>query len=82
MSDGLSTTDQQTLALSLADREREVYVALTRAKLSLTIMHDPALAPEMDFYQLNPAIEKLFAPVKARVSAVNPAVQVKELAYA
>ena len=81
-SDGLSTTDQQTLALSLADREREVYVALTRAKLSLTIMHDSALAPERDFYQLNPAIEKLFTAVKARLSAVSPAVLVKELAYA
>lgn len=81
MNDGLNSTDQQTLDLSLADREREVYVALTRAKLSLTIMHDPALA-ERDFYQLNPAIEKLFALVQAKVSAVNPAVQVKELTYA
>ena len=39
--DGLTTRDKTILELALADREREVYVAMTRAKSRLTILHDP-----------------------------------------
>ena len=44
--------------LALADREREVYVALTRAKKHLTVLFDPD--HEREFLTLNPEIEKLF----------------------
>lgn len=52
------TQDTRTLQLATADREREVYVALTRAKKTLTILHDPSHPHIGD---LNPAIEKIFA---------------------
>src|SRR5262249_14412675 len=38
----LSTKDRSILSLALADRDREVYVALTRAKIALTVLHDPS----------------------------------------
>ncbi len=37
------TKDKHTLDLAEADRDREVYVAMTRAKKSLTILHDSSL---------------------------------------
>jgi superfamily I DNA/RNA helicase len=37
----LSTRDMQVGDLALADRDREVYVAITRAKKSLTLLCDP-----------------------------------------
>jgi ATP-dependent exoDNAse (exonuclease V) beta subunit len=37
----LSTRDKTILKLAQADREREVYVAMTRAKTRLTVLHDP-----------------------------------------
>lgn len=77
----LGTKDTQTLALSLADREREVYVAITRARSSLTIMHDPALA-DKGFYALNPAIEKVFAAIKGKPHDTVPSVLVKEFTNA
>jgi ATP-dependent DNA helicase UvrD/PcrA len=39
--DRLSTADKETTDLALADREREVYVAITRAKKTLTLLYDP-----------------------------------------
>src|SRR5262249_7246407 len=40
--DGTLTTQDKTITkLALADRDREVYVAMTRAKKELTILHDP-----------------------------------------
>jgi DNA helicase-2/ATP-dependent DNA helicase PcrA len=64
VSTGQATTiDPDVLRLAEADREREVYVALTRARSRLTILHDPgSTAYGMD---LNPAIERLFANVLA-----------------
>jgi len=54
----VSTRDPATLQLALADREREVYVAITRAKKTLTILDDPD--DNFSHRSLNPAIEKLF----------------------
>lgn len=51
--------DPEVNRLALADREREVYVALTRAKKHLTVLFDPS--HEREFLTLNPEIEKLFA---------------------
>jgi DNA helicase-2/ATP-dependent DNA helicase PcrA len=36
------TTDKPVLKLAEADREREIYVAITRPKQTLTILHSPA----------------------------------------
>jgi DNA helicase-2/ATP-dependent DNA helicase PcrA len=55
------TTDPDTLRLSAADREREVYVALTRAKSHLTVLHDPT--DERPMTALNPGLERVFARV-------------------
>jgi DNA helicase-2/ATP-dependent DNA helicase PcrA len=49
--------------LALADREREVYVALTRAKKHLTVLFDPG--HEREFLTLNPEVEKLFVGAAA-----------------
>ena len=51
--------DPEVARLALADREREVYVAITRAKERLTLLHDPADTRPMT--ALNPGIEALFA---------------------
>jgi DNA helicase-2/ATP-dependent DNA helicase PcrA len=62
VSTGLATTpDPDVLRLAEADREREVYVALTRGRSDLTILHDPGNT----FYgmDLNPAIGRMFANV-------------------
>ena len=53
------TTDNGVNVMAEADREREVYVGLTRAQRRLTILHDPATTyPNM---ALNPSIETVFA---------------------
>lgn len=44
--------------LALADRERELYVAITRARKHLTIMHDPT--DDRPMCSLNPAFDQLF----------------------
>jgi DNA helicase-2/ATP-dependent DNA helicase PcrA len=59
----LRTIDKHTLALAAADRDREIYVALTRAKRTLTILHDPA---GETFMRLNPAIQTLFQRKEAK----------------
>ena len=51
--------DPEVARLALADREREVYVAITRAQQCLTVLHDPADTRPMT--ALNPGIESLFA---------------------
>jgi DNA helicase-2/ATP-dependent DNA helicase PcrA len=56
------TTEPDTLRLAAADREREVYVALTRPKQLLTVLHDPA--DERPMSALNPGLEKLFEKAK------------------
>lgn len=50
--------------LAEADREREVYVALSRARRHLTILHDPN--DERPLCSLNPALKELFAHVPAK----------------
>jgi superfamily I DNA/RNA helicase len=58
-----TTTDPDVLRLAAADREREVYVAITRGRSRLTVLHDPASTGfAMD---INPAIEQLFSAASA-----------------
>ncbi len=71
----LQTADSQTQVLALADREREVYVAMTRPRSSLTILHDPSIG--IDFFGLNPAIEEIFRSVPGHRHP-NAAVEVRE----
>jgi DNA helicase-2/ATP-dependent DNA helicase PcrA len=71
----LSTRDKLVCDLAVADRDREVYVAITRAKKSLTLLCDPKADL---FMSLNPAIQKLFAAAKRKSHALNSAVFVKE----
>jgi DNA helicase II / ATP-dependent DNA helicase PcrA len=56
--------DPTVTQLALADRERELYVAMTRAKQRLTILHDPADTRPMT--TLNPAVATLFAATPTR----------------
>ena len=67
--------------LSVADREREVYVAITRPRASLTILHDPSLG-QNGYFALNPGIEKIFSSIKGKPYPQYPAVQVKEYHHA
>jgi DNA helicase-2/ATP-dependent DNA helicase PcrA len=53
-----TSEDPSVRQLSLADREREVYVAITRAKAKLTILHDPNDTRSMT--PLNPGLAALF----------------------
>jgi hypothetical protein len=59
--------DPTVAQLALADRERELYVAMTRAKQRLTILHDPADTRPMT--ALNPALATLFAAAPTRTLA-------------
>lgn len=59
--------DPAVAQLALADRERELYVALTRAKQRLTIIHDPTDRRPM--CSLNPALDGLFANTPATALA-------------
>lgn len=54
----LRTGNRRTSDLALADRDREVYVAITRAKRSLTILHDPE--DNTPYMAMNPAIAEIF----------------------
>jgi DNA helicase-2/ATP-dependent DNA helicase PcrA len=49
------TKQKKVLSLAQADREREVYVAMTRAKRRLTILYDPN--DKRSFMALNPGIK-------------------------
>lgn len=72
-----ATKDPRTMQLATADREREVYVALTRAKKRLTILHDPThqrLGP------LNPALEQLFARMAGHPHPLDSNITVKSYA--
>jgi DNA helicase-2/ATP-dependent DNA helicase PcrA len=62
--------------LALADREREVYVALTRAQKHLTVLFDPS--HEREFLTLNPELEKLFARAAVKAHPRFPDVEVLE----
>lgn len=60
------TTVPEVRRLSEADREREVYVALSRAKQRLTVLADPN--DTFSLARLNPGLRRLFrdAPRKSR----------------
>lgn len=72
----LSTKDKSVLELAAADREREVYVAMSRAKRHLTVLHDPENA--FGYMPLNPAIEQLFEGIKGKSHPVVKGVTVRE----
>src|SRR5207249_2545587 len=76
-SGAVNCSDRQVLRLAEADRDREVYVAVTRTKSHLTILHDPD--NDWAYLALNPALDALF---KARPAKPHPANQhVKVLEY-
>jgi DNA helicase-2/ATP-dependent DNA helicase PcrA len=68
--------DPDVMRLALADREREVYVALTRAKKHLTVLFDPD--HEREFLTLNPEVENLFAGAAGAPHPQFPDVEVLE----
>jgi superfamily I DNA/RNA helicase len=74
------TTDANVLLLAEADREREVYVAMTRAKASLTFLHDPSHTHPL--MQRHPAIMKLFDNTLARPLPGHLGVEAKEISHA
>ncbi len=61
-----TTKDKTVLRSATADREREVYVAITRAKQHLTVIHAPD--DERPMMKLNAGIESLFADKKPKRS--------------
>jgi DNA helicase-2/ATP-dependent DNA helicase PcrA len=74
--DAVTCMDPEVLRLAQADREREVYVAMTRAKKHLTFLFDPS--HEREFLTLNPEIEKLFAGAAAALHPHFPDVDILE----
>ncbi len=54
----VTTSDPSCNDLAMADREREAYVAMSRAEKSLTILQE--VDPEKAFMAPNPALETLF----------------------
>ncbi len=74
-----TTKDSSVLRLAEADRDREVYVAMTRAKKTLTILHDPSAT--LPYMLLNPAIEAMFKNIRGVKSAVFPALTIKEWSF-
>lgn len=68
------TSDPGVLAMAAADRDREVYVAMTRAKKTLTILHNPSDTTGQT--HLNPALERMFANTPSVTHPRNAAVQV------
>ncbi|MFD0583116.1 UvrD-helicase domain-containing protein [Dactylosporangium darangshiense] len=72
----VDTRDAEVLRLSAADREREVYVALTRARRALTVLHDPT-HPRNDVSQLNPAVAAIFDQIPAEQHPLDATVTVK-----
>jgi DNA helicase-2/ATP-dependent DNA helicase PcrA len=72
----LTTADPEVHRLARADRDREAYVALTRAKRRLTILHAPQdghpLAP------LSPSLEAMFDATEARPVPGWPNLSVRE----
>jgi DNA helicase-2/ATP-dependent DNA helicase PcrA len=75
---GLQTRNTETQQLALADRDREIYVALTRAKKRLTVLRDPN--GEL-FMQDNPAITAIFKNLRSKRHPLNPKLTVQELSY-
>jgi DNA helicase-2/ATP-dependent DNA helicase PcrA len=60
----LASRNPTVIKLAAADRDREVYVAMTRAKQRLTILYDPKSGSP--FMALNPAVEALFKSASSK----------------
>jgi DNA helicase-2/ATP-dependent DNA helicase PcrA len=75
-----SSKEHHVLELAAADRERELYVALTRAKKTLTILHDPD--DQRPFMALHPVLDELAGRATARLYASESKVKVLELKHA
>jgi DNA helicase-2/ATP-dependent DNA helicase PcrA len=75
----LSSRDTAVNDLALADREREVYVAMTRARKRLTLLHDPG--NDFAYMPLNPAIASLFGSGEGRAHPGSSSVKVKEWSH-
>jgi superfamily I DNA/RNA helicase len=72
------TRDKQALQLAEADREREVYVAMTRAKQHLTILYDPA--DKRNFMALNPGVKSVYEGSNSTPHPLDSSVRVHSLA--
>jgi DNA helicase-2/ATP-dependent DNA helicase PcrA len=75
----VETSDRKVLELAQADREREVYVAMTRAKSHLTILFAPDDA--RNFMMLNPGIVATCAGSSSHPHPLDARVQVHDLAF-
>ena len=73
--DGLTTRDKEILGLAVADREREVYVAMTRAKSTLTILHDPKHS--FGHMPLNEVLGAMFRSSSTRGHPGSPVVSIR-----
>lgn len=80
VNDQPDTSDITVLRLAEADREREVYVAMTRAKTHLTFLYDPNHSHPL--MASHPAITQSFDSVAPRPLPGHPGVSVKEWAHA
>jgi DNA helicase-2/ATP-dependent DNA helicase PcrA len=69
-------SDRQVNRLAEADRDREVYVALTRPKSRLTVLHDPT--NDWAYLALNPALQALFNGKSSKAYPGIPGVTVVE----
>lgn len=70
------TRSKKIRQLSKADREREVYVAMTRAKKSLTLLHDPSI--NFSYMNENRVITQLFSGQSVTSHRDVSSVNVKE----
>ena len=74
------TKDKKILRLAQADREREVYVAMTRAKRRLTILYDPT--DDRDMMSLNPSIAAITDGSPASPHPLDSSIQVHTIELA
>jgi DNA helicase-2/ATP-dependent DNA helicase PcrA len=75
----VETNDSQVLQLAQADREREVYVAMTRAKRRLTILYDPN--DTRNFMALNPGIAAITDGSLSTPHPLDSSIQVHNLEF-
>jgi superfamily I DNA/RNA helicase len=71
------TKDKKILELAQADREREVYVAMTRAKRRLTILYDPNDTREI--MSLNPGIDTVTGASSSAPHPLDSSIQVSSI---
>lgn len=76
----VETKDKKILQLAQADREREVYVAMTRAKRRLTILYDPN--DDRDVMSLNPGIAAITAGTPASAHPLDSSIRIHEITLA